>query len=94
MYYSVSRKQLDNLVFKLLDKGFYVSRHSYSYRLFYRGKLVAGIHVYPGYNEVSLRLYRVYSDVVREVADTILSIVKEVFKDYRVEVSWFPPENR
>ncbi len=89
-YPILDHRLFDKLVYKLMERGFYVSRHSYSYRVFYRDKIVAGIHVYPGFNEVSVRLYRVFRDIAYEAMGDILGVVREVFRGYKVRVAWYP----
>lgn len=90
--YWVRVSDLDKLVWRLRESGFYVNRHSYSYRLFYEGKIVAGLHLYPGYRLVSLRLYRVYQELAEAVYKLIVKVVHDVFPGYRVDVEWYPPE--
>ncbi len=92
-YYIVDRRRLDKLVFKLMEEGFYVSRHSYSYRLFYKGRVVAGIHIYPGFNEISVRLYKASRDLVNSVRGVIKRVVEEVFPEYSVYEEWYPPSS-
>ncbi len=87
----LNRKRLDSLVYLLEDKGIMVSRHSYSYRLFYKGKIIAGIHVYPIYNEISIRLYRVFKEYVKETRDLVVNVVKQIFPEYRIKIEWYPP---
>jgi len=89
--YWVRVSDLDRLVHGLMEKGFYVCRHSYSYRIFYQGKIVAGLHLYPGYREASLRLYRVYSDLAGEALKPILEVIRKVFPEYTIDIKWYPP---
>ena len=78
---------------RLRENGFYVGRHSYSYRLFYEGKVVAelfnSLHLYPGYREACLRLYRVRRDLAElaeAVRERIIMVVRDVFSDYKIVV--------
>ncbi len=84
------RRMLDELVFKLSEIGVYAGRHSYSYRLMYKGRIIAGIHVYPLYNTISVRLYKAFKDLVNEVGEKITNTLSYVFKDYRIIVEWYP----
>ena len=88
--YWVRISDLDGLVQRLRENGFYVGRHSYSYRLFYEGKVVAGLfnslHLYPGYREACLRLYRVHRDLAGAVRERIIMVVRDVFPDYKIVV--------
>lgn len=91
--YWVRVSDLDRLVQRFREYGFYVDRHSYSYRLFYKGRVVAGLHLYPGYREASLRLYRVHRDLAEAVRERIIMVIRDVFPSYKIVVKWYPPEN-
>lgn len=86
-----SARQLDAVTRLLSEKGIEASRHAYSYRLLYRGAIVASIHLYPGYEEASVRLYRAYPSLAREALDIIIWVLKKVFPNYTITVSWYPP---
>ena len=91
--YWVRVSDLDRLVQRFREYGFYVDRHSYSYRLFYKGRVVAGLHLYPGYREAGLRLYRVHRDLAEAVRERIIMVIRDVFPSYKIVVKWYPPEN-
>jgi len=91
--YWVRVSDLDKLVRRFRENGLCVGRHSYSYRLFYKGKVVAGLHLYPGYREASLRLYRVHRDLAEAVRELIIMVIRDVFPDYKIVVKWYPPGN-
>lgn len=87
----INPQKLDELVFKLRKNNISVGRHSYSYRLFYNEKLIAGIHVYPGYNEVVLRIYMSYIEYSKPIIGLIKEIIRKVFPDYRLVVQYIKP---
>ncbi len=87
----INRRVLDRLVFRLMEEGIEVSRHSYSYRLLYRGRMAMGIHVYPGYGEISVRLYRAAEEEAQDIKDIVLKVLKEIFPGYRIDIRWYPP---
>ncbi len=82
---------MDLLTYMLNNRGFYVGRHSYSFRVIYKGKIIAGIHFYPGYREVELRLYSIHQDLAREGYSEIITSIKKLFPEYRVRIKWFEP---
>lgn len=83
----INREKLDKFVFKLLGRGIYVSRHSYSYRIMYGEHMVLGVHVYPGYNEICVRVYvDSGGELCNEVLSTVLSVIKEVFPGYKINI--------
>ncbi len=87
----VSVRELDSINMLLEKNGIEVSRHAYSYRLLYKGKIIASIHLYPGFEEASIRLYKYSKDEADEVKDVIIGVVKKVFPNYRISVKWYPP---
>ncbi|RLG84060.1 MAG: hypothetical protein DRO40_02525 [Thermoprotei archaeon] len=87
----VSARDLDALVWELDSRGIEASRHAYSYRLLYKGMLIASIHVYPGYKEISLRLYKFMKELAKEAYPRIIDSIKKCFPEYKVIVKWYPP---
>lgn len=53
----ISTKRLNNFINELRSHGLWAERHSYSIRIMYRDKIVASLHLYPGFNKAVLRLY-------------------------------------
>ena len=82
---------MDALTYMLNNRGFHVGRHSYSFRVFYKGRIIAGIHFYPGYREVELRLYRVHQDLAEEAYPEIITCIEKLFPEYRIKTKWFNP---
>ena len=68
---------LNKIVNELRNRGLWAERHSYSIRIMHNGKFVASLHIYPGFNEVVLKLYG-----SRESNEITLSATKEVFTKY------------
>ncbi len=91
MFGVLERRRLDGFTYALIRAGLYAARHSYSYRIFYRDKIIAGIHFYPGYGEVELRLYTVHGDYARKMEPVIGSILRKFFPDYRLDIKWLKP---
>lgn len=87
----VSVRELDKVNMFLEEQGIEVSRHAYSYRLLYRGKIVGSIHLYPGFEEASIRFYKHAREEALEVGNKVVEAVKKVFPSYRIEVKWYPP---
>jgi len=70
----ISARDLDMINILLEKHGLEVSRHAYSYRLLYKGKIVASIHLYPGFEEASIRLYKYASSEANEVKNVIVNV--------------------
>ncbi|WFO74986.1 hypothetical protein J4526_07910 [Desulfurococcaceae archaeon MEX13E-LK6-19] len=87
----VSARELDMINMLLEKHDIEASRHAYSYRLLYKGKIIASIHLYPGFEEASIRLYKYSRDEASEVKDVIVGVVKKVFPNYKISVKWYPP---
>lgn len=87
----ISVRDLEKISVILEKHGLEVSRHAYSYRLLYNGKIVGSIHLYPGYEEVSIRLYKHARVEAEKVRDLLVDVVKKVFPHYRIYVNWYPP---
>ncbi len=87
----IDPRLLDKLVFELSNKGIYVGRHSYSFRLFFKSKIVAGIHVYPGYNEVVLRIYMSNLEYALEALDNIINAIRKVLPSYKLVIQYIKP---
>ena len=86
----IRRELLDRFVFELLSKGIYVSRHSYSYRIMYGGRMVLGVHIYPGYKEIVVRLYvDSCGQYCEKVLSEVVSVLKELFPGYSVDIREF-----
>ncbi|MGC8982449.1 MAG: hypothetical protein ACP5KA_01640 [Desulfurococcaceae archaeon] len=75
-------KKMNRLVEELRKAELWAERHSYSIRIMYKGRIVASLHLYPGYNEAVLKLY---SDET-SVNDYVLSSVKRVLASLLPEV--------
>ncbi len=90
MFRWVNPKRLDKLVFDLRENGIWADRHAYSYRLMYKDRLVASLHIYPGYNEFSLRLYKSFKTLAREAEEIIVKVLKQNFPEYKVRIAWYP----
>ncbi|ABN70222.1 hypothetical protein Smar_1126 [Staphylothermus marinus F1] len=87
----VNPRKLDELVFKLRENNIFASRHSYSYRLLYNGKMIAGIHLYPGYKEVVLRIYMSNIEYAEPVLELIKNIIRKIFPDYKLNIHYIKP---
>ncbi len=85
------RSRLDRVVFELGRLGILVERHSYSYRVMYRDRIVMGIHFYPGYREISIRLYKSFRELAEEVLPTVRNVLRKLFPDHKIMVKWYPP---
>jgi len=73
---------LNKLTWELRNRGIWVERHSYSYRVFYGGRIAGSIHIYPGFDEVVVKLYREYE----LLAQPIISVFNSILPQYRVRV--------
>ena len=89
----VRAKDLDCIVYELEKRDIEASRHAYSYRLLYKGMIVAGVHVYPGFNEASVRLYKIVHDLAEEASSKITESIKKCFPDYKIIIKWYPPRS-
>jgi hypothetical protein len=87
----INPRLLDKLVFELSNRGIYVGRHSYSFRLFFKGRIIAGIHVYPGYNEVVLRIYMSNLEYALEALDNIVDAIKKTLPGYKLIIQYIKP---
>jgi len=63
---------LNNITWDLRSLGIWVERHSYSYRIIYGGVIVGSIHIYPGYDEVVIRISSKYAELLPMIAGTLL----------------------
>lgn len=86
------RSRLDRVVFELGRLGLLVERHSYSYRVMYRDKIVMGIHFYPGYREISVRLYKSFRELAEEALPAVENVLHRLFPGHEITIKWYPPE--
>ncbi|MCD6301473.1 MAG: hypothetical protein J7L82_05315, partial [Staphylothermus sp.] len=62
------------------------------YRLLYKNTIIAGLHIYPGYNDITIRILGVNKEIAMNILDLILSKIKEVLPDYRVHIKIVEPK--
>ncbi|MEM4718369.1 MAG: hypothetical protein QXE81_06425 [Desulfurococcaceae archaeon] len=81
----ISTRRLNNLINELRSMGIWAERHSYSIRVMYRDKIVASLHLYPGFNTAVLRLY----GDKQENDHVLLSVTRSISKHlpgFKIEV--------
>ncbi len=81
-------KIFNKLLWFLRKNGLWVERHSYSFRVMYRGRFVASFHIYPGYNIAVLRLYSGKQSIDRFVEEKVLQAFNKYLPDYRVDIEY------
>lgn len=78
---------LNRLVDELRSRGLWVERHSYSFRVMFREKIVASFHIYPYHREIQVRLY----SGVEEIDFFIKKVLEETFiktmSDFKIHFS-------
>ena len=77
-------KVLNQIVWELRDRGLWVERHSYSFRVFRNERIVGSFHIYPGYNEVILRI--IDKQAGEEVITIIVDVLKKHLPEYKVVI--------
>ena len=77
---------LNSITWRLRKHGLWVERHTYSYRIMYRGKLIASLHIYPGYDEAILRLYSGDETVDQYIVDTVSNVFKELLPGIKLKI--------
>ncbi len=50
-----------------------------------------GIHFYPGYCEISIRLYESFRELAEEALPMVRNILCKLFPDHKIMVKWYPP---
>jgi len=88
----INPKKLDELLYALREIGIDVWRHSYSYRLIYKNKIIASLHIYPGYNDVTIRILGISKETAMSVMDHVLTKIREVLPYYRIHVKTIEPK--
>ncbi len=83
----IQHKILNNIVWELRKHGFWVERHSYSFRAMIKNYFIGSFHVYPGYNEVVVKLYG-NLEIHRRFAETVITIFKKYLPNYRVKITY------
>ncbi|MEM2009552.1 MAG: hypothetical protein QXV51_01735 [Thermosphaera sp.] len=78
----ISVKLLNKILEELNQRGIYAERHSYSIRMMFKGRFVASLHLYPGFNQGVLR---VYGDS-EEINQFIVNVVGELLNKYLKEL--------
>lgn len=88
LYYPVGlqHKLLNNIVWEFRKKKFWVERHSYSFRVMFNNIFIASFHVYPGYNEVVVRLYNNDTHVYIRFINLFFKLFNKYMPNYYVKV--------
>lgn len=82
----VDHRVLNKFIWLLRDRGLWIERHSYSFRLMYRNVIIGSLHIYPGFNEAVLKIHSVSESEARELIETIESVFYKLFPEYKLFV--------
>ncbi|OYT37198.1 MAG: hypothetical protein B6U89_07765 [Desulfurococcales archaeon ex4484_58] len=82
----VHQKILNRIVWVLREKGIWVERHSYSFRIMYRERIVGSLHLYPGYNLIVLKLYSGELGTSKKLARIINGVLNNFLPNYSIEI--------
>jgi hypothetical protein len=80
----INVKVLNRLVEDMKKSGLIAERHSYSIRIMYRNRIVASIHLYPGYDSAVVKLYG-DEEANRVVLETTVELLKKHLPWFKVE---------
>jgi hypothetical protein len=85
----IHSKILNRLVWDLRKQGLWAERHSYSFRIIYNNRFIASFHIYPGYNEVEIRVYGDEAD--EHVIEVIEKTITDHLPSYMIRVKKIKP---
>ncbi len=88
----INPKKLDELLYALREIGIDVWRHSYSYRLIYKNTIIASLHIYPGYNDIIIRILGVNRKTAMSIMKYILTKIREVLPHYKIHIKIIEPK--
>lgn len=77
---------LNDIVNELRKRGLWVERHSYSFRVMFRGRIVASFHIYPIHMEVDVRLYSGSVSVDNMVLKNLEEVFRKKLPGFKVNV--------
>jgi len=88
----INPKKLDELLYALREIGIDVWRHSYSYRLIYKNTIIASLHIYPGYNDITIRILGVNRKTAMSIMECVLIKIREVLPHYKIHIKTIEPK--
>lgn len=82
----VDHKLLNNFTWLLRERGIWVERHSYSFRIMYNNLIIGSLHIYPGFNEAVLRIHSIDKNSVEYIVNNVKKLFNQLFPEYRLIV--------
>lgn len=86
----VRHEILNDIANELRVQGLWVERHSYSFRIMFKNRVIGSFHVYPLHMEVNVRLYSGDVDVDNMVLKTLKDVFKKRLPGFRFNVYTSP----
>lgn len=82
----VDHRLLNKFVWLLRNKGLWIERHSYSFRIMYGNLIIGSLHIYPGFREAVLKIHSLGTNEAEKIVYVIKSVFNELFPEYELNI--------